>query len=80
MLHALTTSQISIKQVLEVRTLVEVHVAQMAAKRRTKSNVVRLRATVAGMRQTAGTPDKLFYTIWNFTVSSMAPPGIRSSI
>jgi DNA-binding FadR family transcriptional regulator len=57
MLHALSTSQVSMKQVLEIRTLLEVHAAQMAAKRRTKSDVARLRAAVSGMKKAAGTPD-----------------------
>ena len=46
MLHALSTSQISVQQVLEVRTLLEVHAAQMAAKRRTALDVKR-RCTLA---------------------------------
>jgi GntR family transcriptional repressor for pyruvate dehydrogenase complex len=58
MLHALTTSQISIKQVLEIRTLLEVHAAQMAAKRRTKSEITRLRAAVSGMKKSVTAPDQ----------------------
>jgi GntR family transcriptional repressor for pyruvate dehydrogenase complex len=58
MLHALTTSQISVKQVLEIRTLLEVHAAQMAAKRRTRSDVTRLRTAVAGMKRSVGIADK----------------------
>ncbi len=58
MLHALSTSQISLKQVLEIRTLLEVHAAQMAAKRRTKSDVTRLRAAVSGMKRSVGAPDQ----------------------
>jgi GntR family transcriptional repressor for pyruvate dehydrogenase complex len=58
MLHALTTSQISIKQVLEIRTLLEVPAAQMAAKRRTRSDVARLRSAVTGMKRSVGKPDK----------------------
>lgn len=58
MLHALTTSQISIKQVLEIRTILEVHAAQMAAKRRTRTDVVRLRSAVAGMKRDVGVADR----------------------
>jgi DNA-binding FadR family transcriptional regulator len=58
MLHALSTSQVSVKQVLETRTLLEVHASQMAAKRRTRSDVTRLRAAVAGMKKSVGAPDR----------------------
>jgi DNA-binding FadR family transcriptional regulator len=58
MLHALSTSQVSVKQVLETRTLLEVHASQMAAKCRTKSDVTRLRAAVAGMKKSVGAPDR----------------------
>jgi DNA-binding FadR family transcriptional regulator len=58
MLHALTTSQISIKQVLEIRTILEVHAAQMAAKRRTRADVIRLRSAVAGMKRNVGVADR----------------------
>ena len=58
MLHALTTSQVSIEQVLEIRSLLEVHAAQMAAKRRTRADVGRLRNAVEGMRRAISHPDQ----------------------
>jgi len=58
MLHALSTSQISMTHVLEVRTLLEVQAARTAAKRRTSSDVTRLRAAVAGMRKSVGNADR----------------------
>ncbi len=61
MMHALTTSQISIRQVLEIRTILEVHAAQLAAKRRTRGDVARLRSAVAGMKRSAGVTDKFVH-------------------
>ena len=58
MLHALSTSQVSLQQVLEVRTLLEVHAAQVAAKRRTSSDVRSLHVAVTGMKKSVGAADK----------------------
>jgi DNA-binding FadR family transcriptional regulator len=58
MLHALSTSQVSMRQVLEIRTLLEVHAAQMAARRRTVSDIARLRAAVNGMTKSADEPEQ----------------------
>lgn len=57
MVHALSTKQVSVKQVLELRASVEVKAAELAAKRRTRSDVQRLRAAIDGMRQCAGRPN-----------------------
>ncbi len=51
MVHAISTKQVSISQVLELRTSVEMLAAELAARKRTRSDVQRLRAAVAGMRQ-----------------------------
>jgi len=56
MLHALSTQQISVVQVLELRASIEVQAAQIAARRRTRADVQRLHATVAGMRKSYGDP------------------------
>ena len=57
MVHALSTRQVSVKQVLELRASIEVKAAELAARRRTRSDVQRLRAAVEGMRQCAGRPN-----------------------
>jgi GntR family transcriptional repressor for pyruvate dehydrogenase complex len=57
MLHALSTRQISISQVLELRVSIEVQAAQMAARRRTAGDVQRIREAVEGMRKSIGNPD-----------------------
>jgi GntR family transcriptional regulator, transcriptional repressor for pyruvate dehydrogenase complex len=51
LVHALSTKQISVKQVLALRSSVEVSAAEQAAKRRTPSDILRLREATAGMRQ-----------------------------
>jgi GntR family transcriptional repressor for pyruvate dehydrogenase complex len=56
MLHAISTKQISVKQVLELRTSIEVLAAELAARKRTRSDVQRLRAAVEGMRHSLGKP------------------------
>ena len=57
MLHALSTRQISVEQVLELRASIEVQSAQMAARRRTTGDVQRLRVAVAGMRKSCKDPN-----------------------
>jgi GntR family transcriptional repressor for pyruvate dehydrogenase complex len=56
MMHAILTNQISVKQVLEMRSSIEVLAAELAARRRTRSDVQRLRSAVEGMRQAVGKP------------------------
>lgn len=51
MVHAILTRQVSIKQVLELRTSIEVTSAELAARRRTRADVQRLRVAVEGMKQ-----------------------------
>ena len=56
MLHAISTKQVSVMQVLELRTSIEMLAAELAARKRTRSDVKRLRAAVAGMRDATGKP------------------------
>lgn len=56
MVHAISTKQISVKQVLELRSSIEVLAAELAARRRTRSDIQRLRAAVDGMKQCVGKP------------------------
>ena len=56
MMHAILTNQISVKQVLEMRSSIEVLAAELAARRRTRSDIQRLRSSVDGMRQSVGKP------------------------
>jgi GntR family transcriptional repressor for pyruvate dehydrogenase complex len=56
MLHAILTKQISVRQVLELRTSIEMLSAELAARRRTRSDVQRLRSAVEGMKQSIGKP------------------------
>jgi GntR family transcriptional repressor for pyruvate dehydrogenase complex len=51
MVHALSTRQVSLKQVLELRASIEVKSAELAARRRTVSDVRRLRMAVEGMKR-----------------------------
>src|SRR5690349_4796172 len=51
LVHALSTKQVSVEQVLALRSSVEVSAAEEAAKRRTPSDILRLREAVAGMGQ-----------------------------
>jgi GntR family transcriptional repressor for pyruvate dehydrogenase complex len=55
-LHAVSTKQISVKQVLELRSAIEVLAAELAARRRTRSDIERLRSAVEGMRQSINKP------------------------
>jgi GntR family transcriptional repressor for pyruvate dehydrogenase complex len=45
-----------VKQVLEMRSSIEVLAAELAARRRTRSDIQRLRSAVEGMRQAIGKP------------------------
>jgi GntR family transcriptional repressor for pyruvate dehydrogenase complex len=56
MMHAISTNQISVRQVLELRSSIEVLAAELAARRRTRSDIQRLRSAVEGMRQSVGKP------------------------
>src|SRR6266702_331078 len=56
MLHAISTKQISVKQVLELRTSIEMLAAELAARKRTRSDIQRLRSAVEGMRQSVSKP------------------------
>lgn len=57
LVHALSTKQISVKQVLALRSSVEVSAAEEAAKRRSRSDILRLREATAGMRQSIKKPE-----------------------
>ena len=57
LVHALSTRQISVIQVLEVRASVEVKAAELAARRRLRSDVQRLRFAVTGMKQSVDKPE-----------------------
>lgn len=57
LVHALSTKQISVRQVLALRSSVEVSAAGQAAKRRTRSEILRLREAAAGMRQSIKKPE-----------------------
>src|SRR5215467_12581722 len=50
--HALSTEQVSVEDVLELRFAVEVHAAELAATHRDLSQVEALNKLVAGMRKT----------------------------
>jgi GntR family transcriptional repressor for pyruvate dehydrogenase complex len=56
MMHAISTNQISVRQILELRSSIEVLAAELAARRRTRSDIQRLRSAVEGMRQSIGKP------------------------
>jgi GntR family transcriptional regulator, transcriptional repressor for pyruvate dehydrogenase complex len=53
MVHALSTKQASLRQVLELRASIEVEAAGLAARRRTRSDLQRLCVAVQGMKQCA---------------------------
>jgi GntR family transcriptional regulator, transcriptional repressor for pyruvate dehydrogenase complex len=55
-MHAVSTKQISVKQVIELRSSVEVLAAELAARRRTRSDIQRLRSAVDGMRRCISKP------------------------
>jgi len=56
MVHAISTKQISVKQILELRSSIEVLAAELAARKRTRSDIQRLRSAVDGMRASMGKP------------------------
>ena len=56
MVHAVSTNQVTVKQVLELRSSIEVLAAELAARRRTRSDIQRLRSAVEGMKQSASKP------------------------
>jgi GntR family transcriptional regulator, transcriptional repressor for pyruvate dehydrogenase complex len=56
MVHAVSTKQISVKQVLELRCSIEALATELAARRRTRSDILRLWSTVEGMRRAVGKP------------------------
>src|SRR6058998_2519523 len=52
LLHALSTEQVSVEDVLELRFAVEIHAAELAATNRNPGHVEALRKAVEGMRKT----------------------------
>jgi GntR family transcriptional regulator, transcriptional repressor for pyruvate dehydrogenase complex len=56
--HALTTTQASIEDVLELRVAVEIHAAELAAIHRTQGHVEALRKAVEGMRKNVKDHDR----------------------
>jgi GntR family transcriptional regulator, transcriptional repressor for pyruvate dehydrogenase complex len=56
MVHAISTKQISVRQVLELRCSIEVLAAELAARKHTRSDIQGLRSAVDGMRQAVGKP------------------------
>jgi DNA-binding FadR family transcriptional regulator len=58
MLHALSTRQVSPEQVLDLRSSIEVHAAELAAQRRSDPDIGQLRAAVSGMKAALRNPDK----------------------
>ena len=58
LVHALSTKQVSLNQVLALRAPIEISAAEQAAIRRTQADMVRLRAATSGMRESIAMPDK----------------------
>lgn len=56
--HALTTEQVSVEDVLELRFAVEIHAAELAATHRTEAQVEGLKKLVEGMRKTVNDHDR----------------------
>jgi GntR family transcriptional regulator, transcriptional repressor for pyruvate dehydrogenase complex len=56
--HALSTRQVSLEQVLDLRASIEVRAAELAAANRTDSDLKLLRSAVEGMRKFASVNDK----------------------
>lgn len=56
--HVLTTAQVSIEDVLELRVAVEIHAAELAAIHRTQGHVEALRKAVEGMRKNVKDNDR----------------------
>lgn len=57
--HALSTAQASLEDMLELRRAVEVRAAELAALHRNASHVLALRKAIDGMRETVGDLDRL---------------------
>jgi len=58
MRHALSTRQVSIHQVLDIRCSIEIRAAELAAETRTERDVADLRAAVSGMNRALKNPDR----------------------
>jgi len=58
LLHALSTEQVSVEDVLELRFAVEIHAAELAATNRNPGHVEALRKAVEGMRKTMNDLDR----------------------
>jgi DNA-binding FadR family transcriptional regulator len=58
LLHALSTEQVSVEDVLELRFAVEIHAAELAATHRTSGHVEALKRVVEGMRKTVDDLDR----------------------
>src|SRR5437879_4242845 len=58
LLHALSTEQVSIEDVLELRFAVEVHAAELVATHRNSGHVEALRKAVEGMRKNVNDHDR----------------------
>ena len=58
LLHALSTEQVSVEDVLELRFAVEIHAAELAATHRNSGHVEALRRAVEGMRKTMNDLDR----------------------
>src|SRR6266705_6139604 len=56
--HALSTEQASVEDVLELRCAVEVHAAELAATHRNSGHVEALRKAIEGMRKTVNDHDR----------------------
>jgi DNA-binding FadR family transcriptional regulator len=57
-LHALSTEQVSVEDVLELRFAVEIHAAELAATHRNSEHIEALKKTVEGMRKTVKDLDR----------------------
>jgi len=58
LVHALSTEQVSIEDVLELRLAVEVHAAELAAIHRDEGQIEALKKAVEGMRKTVNDHDR----------------------
>src|SRR5438552_6122496 len=58
LLHALSTEQVSVEDVLELRFAVEIHAAELAATHRNSGHIEALRKAVEGMRKTVNDHDR----------------------
>jgi GntR family transcriptional regulator, transcriptional repressor for pyruvate dehydrogenase complex len=57
MVHALSTRQITLEQILELRTSIEVKAAELAARRRTDDEAIRLWIAAEGMNRSVHQPN-----------------------